>query len=236
MNKTTINQFIQEIEKLGDEYLIGEFTKSLRRRLSRRKIDFWTGMETLRGLVNPMVALMSAKDALNSAETMKVIAVMGDLKKKYKYDEYVRKCDEARRQFLLQRSEYFSTKMGDPYSEDSSSMTDSSIMKDMEDFMGVGENIVGTWLDSILARIKPETIVMEYEDLDGEIQTIETCHEPIRVTKDFVSAPLIDRYTGKTQFDSFLLRSFFDCNEKKWKYVPVRFIVSVKAPSNKEII
>jgi hypothetical protein len=236
MNKTSINQFIQQIENLSYEYSIEEFTKSLRRRLSRRGIDFWSGMESLRGLVNPTVAIMRAKDALNSSEMMKVVEVMNDLKKKYKYDEYVKKCDEVRTTFLHERKEYFSAKLGAPQQGEPLHITNDSIMKNIEDFMGLGENIVGTWLDSILVRIKPETIVLEYEDLNGEIQSIEICHEPIRVTKDFVSAPLIDRYTGKTQFDSFLLRSFFDCNKKKWKYVPIRFIVNVKTPSNKEII
>lgn len=232
MKQTSINQFVQEIEKLGEQYLIEDFTKSLRRRLSRRGINFWNGMDSLRGLVNPTVAILNAKDGLNPADTLKVVQVMEDLKKKYRYDEYVQKCDETRRAFLTQRKNYFSTKMSTPGLDS----PEISLAEEIEDFMGVGENVISTWLDSVLARIKPETLVMDYEDLDGEVHSIEICHEPIRVTKDYVSAPLIDRYTGKTQFDSFLLRSFFDCKNKSWVYVPVRFIVSVKAPTNKEII
>jgi hypothetical protein len=238
MNKTTINQFVQEIEEIGEKYLIGDFVKSLRRRLVRRGIDFWGGLGDMRGLVNPMVAIMQAKNSLSSEETLKVVAVMSDLRKKYRYDEYVRECDEARKNFLGERKNYFSTKLSSPspimeFREENEQV---SIAETIEDFMGVGEAVISSWIDSVLSRIKPETLIMEYEDLDGEVHTMEVCHEPIRVTKDHVSAPLIDRYTGKTQFDSFLLRSFFDCKKKKWCYVPVRFIMNVKSPSSKETI
>jgi hypothetical protein len=95
--------------------------------------------------------------------------------------------------------------------------------------LGVSDVVLCNWMDSILARIKPEVLSVDYEDLDGNIKNANIRAEPVRVTMEYISAPLIDRYTGSSQFDSFLIRSFFDADEKEWIYIPVRFIISVKS-------
>jgi len=221
----SLRDLTERINSLSSEYSMADFGKSFKRRLSRMKIRFWESMSENKGLVNPVQAILTAKNSLTDGEMNKVLRVMEDLKVKYRYDEYIKRCDEAREEFLSDREEYFSSKMGKPITEENSSKM-STVLHDM---LGVSDLVICNWLDSILGKIKPEVLGVDYEDLDGNIKNVNIRAEPIKVTKDYVSAPLIDRYTGSSQFDSFLLRSFFDADEKEWIYIPVRFIISVKS-------
>jgi len=221
----SLNQLTEKIDILSQEYSMGDFTKAFKRRLSRMKINFWDSLSNAKGLVNPVNAILTAKNSLTEEQMVKVLRVMEDLKQKYNYNEYVRKCDEIREEFLLERSDYFAAKMGKPLTIENKGKM-SEVLHDM---LGISDHVLCQWLDSILVKIKPEVLSIDYEDLDGNVKNSNVVCEPIRLTQDYVSAPLIDRYTGNSQFDSFLLRSFFDVDEKEWIYIPVRFIISVKS-------
>lgn len=224
----SLNQLTEMIDALSQEYSMSEFTKAFKRRLSRMKIRFWESMSDNKGLVNPVHAILTAKNSLSDEQMLKVLRVMEDLKEKYKYDEYISKCDKAREEFLSDRADYFAAKMGKPIELENEGKM-SSVLHDM---LGVSDVVLCNWLDSILVKIKPEVLSIDYEDLEGNIKNANICAEPVRVTLDYVSAPLIDRYTGHSQFDSFLLRSYFDADEKEWIYIPIRFIISVKSANS----
>jgi hypothetical protein len=221
----SLKELTQQIDALSQEYSMDDFAKSFKRRLSRMKIRFWESMADNKGLVNPVHAILTAKNSLSDEQMMKVLRVMEDLKEKYKYDEYMEKCDKLREQFLSDRSDYFASKMGKPLTLEN----EGKMSEILHDMLGVSDVVLCNWMDSILARIKPEVLSVDYEDLDGNIKNANIRAEPVRVTMEYISAPLIDRYTGSSQFDSFLLRSFFDADEKEWIYIPVRFIISVKS-------
>jgi len=224
----SINDLTKKIDALHEEYSMGEFAKSFKRRLARRKIDFWNSMNENKGLVNPVISILKAKNSLSDEEMMKVLNILEDLKKKYKYDEYMQRCDEVREMFLLERADYFASTMKQVLSDPEGN----NPFNPLQDMLGASDNMFCTWLEDILRKIRPETLSVDYEDVDGHIKNANICFEPVRVTEDYVSAPLIDRYTGNSQFDSFLLRSFFDADEKEWVYIPVRFIISVKSANS----
>ena len=108
----SLKELTTKVNELSKEYSMDDFTKSFKRRLSRMKIRFWESMAENRGLVNPVHAILTAKNSLSDDQMMKVLRVMEDLKEKYKYDEYMEKCDKLRDQFLSDRSDYFASKMG----------------------------------------------------------------------------------------------------------------------------
>jgi len=226
----SLNELTRMLDALSVEYSMKEFVASFKRRLSRMKINFWDTMGEKKGLVNPVHAILTAKNNLSEEQMLKVLRVMEDLKLKYRYDEYMDKCDKLRDQFLKERSDYFAAKMSKPINElDNKKSKMSSVIYDM---LGVSDVVLSNWIESVLSQIHPETLSIDYEDLEGNIKNASIRHEPVRVTFEYVSAPLIDRYTGNSQFDSFLLRSFFDAEEKEWIYIPLRFIVSVKSTNS----
>lgn len=227
----SLNELTRMLDELSQEYSMKEFLSSLKRRLSRMKINFFDQSSEKKGLVNPVQAVLAAKNNLSEDQLLKVLRVMEDLKVKYRYDEYMGKCDKLREEFLNERSDYFASKMSRPISEiDTKKSKMSTILYDM---LGVSDVVLSNWIESVLVQIKPETLSIDYEDLDGTVKNANIRHEPVRVTLDYVSAPLIDRYCGNSHFDSFLLRSFFDADEKEWMYIPLRFIIEVKSANNK---
>lgn len=227
----SLNQLTKMLDDLSEEYSMKEFVKTFKRRLGRVKINFWDSMADKKGLVNPVQAILTAKNNLSEEQMLKVLRVMEDLKLKYRYDEYMGRCDKLREEFLSERSDYFAAKMSRPMEDlDGKQSKMSSILYDM---LGISDAVLSTWMESVLVQIKPETLSIDYEDLEGNIKNASICFEPVRITSDYVSAPLIDRYTGNSQFDSFLLRSFYDAEEKQWVYIPLRFIIEVKSSNSK---
>ena len=147
----SLKELTEKIDTLSQEYSMSDFTKAFKRRLSRMKIRFWESMSDNKGLVNPVSAILSAKNSLSDEQMLKVLRVMEDLKEKYRYDEYISKCDKAREEFLSDRSDYFAAKMGKPVEIENQGKM-SSVLHDM---LGVSDVVLCNWLDSILAKIKP---------------------------------------------------------------------------------
>jgi hypothetical protein len=216
----SFNEFSNIIEEISNQYSIKDFIKDFKTKLIRRKIDFWKVLGTNKGFVNPVNEILRAKNELTPVEMKKVVQVIDMLKEKYDYQEFLKKCDLIRSKFLSERSDYFSLQM----TNFRGNARDEFVMEDM---LGIQDNVLCGWLDSFLGRIKPDSLKIEYEDLNGDIKSSRIAFKNVEITRDYVECPLVDRYTGSTQFDSFLLRSFYDVDMKHWIYIPIRFIISV---------
>jgi hypothetical protein len=216
----SFNEFSGMIEELSNQYSMKDFIKEFKTKLVRRKIDFWKVLGSNRGFVNPVNEIIRAKNELTPTQMKKVVQVIDQLKEKYDYDQFLKKCDAIRSKFLSERSDYFSIQMTNFQGH----VGDEFLMEDM---LGIQDNVLCGWLDSFLARIKPDSLKIDYENLDGEVKSSRIGFKNVEITKDYIECPLVDRYTGSTQFDSFLLRSFYSIDEKRWIYIPIRFIITV---------
>ena len=144
---------------------------------------------------------------------------------KYSFADFLKECESARQAFLRERKTYFSIKVAKKHTDDSGNGAFSTYF----DITGMTDVMLAEWIDLVLEKVYPGHLNIEYEDMDGKHIKTKITHRICVIGKEFIEAPLIDRYHGSNAYDQFLLHSMYDIKKRKWVYVPMRLIVSVKS-------
>lgn len=227
----SLNDLSITIHEIGKRYniqnYIDEFKTSLTAEVNAK---FWDEFDTLRTstgseIINPLEKIMLLSSLITDDELEKVTKINKRLDQKYSYSNFVKECESARQAFLRERKTYFSMKVAKKHSEDSGNGGLGTYL----DITGMTDVMLGEWLDMLLEKIYPNHLDIEYEDLNGKRVKTRISHRVCVVGKDYIEAPLIDRYHGSNAYDQFYLHSVYDIKKRKWIYIPMRLIVSVKS-------
>lgn len=226
----SLNDLSITIHEIGKRYniqnYIDEFRTSMVTEISPK---FWEEFNSLRTtpigeIVNPLEKIMLLSSVITDEELEKVSKINLRLEQKYEYSKFIKECESARQAFLRERKTYFSIKVGKKHNEESGNGGLNTYL----DITGMTDVMLAEWLDSLLEKIYPEHLDIEYEDMTGKKVKTKISHRVCVVGQDYVEAPLIDRYHGSNAYDQFLLHSVYDIKKRKWTYIPMRLIVSVK--------
>jgi len=227
----SLNDLSITIHEIGKRYDIDRYIDEFRSSMTK-EIDpkFWDEYEYLRSasssdIINPMDKLMLLSGAISDEDMDKVSKISKRLEKKYQYTDFLKECESARAAFLRERKTYFSMKVAKKHSED----TGNGGLGTYFDVTGMTDVMLAHWLDTILEKIYPKTLNLEYEDMSGKVVKTTISHKVCVVDREAVEAPLIDRYHGNNAYDQFLLHSVYDTKKRKWVYVPIRLIISVSS-------
>jgi hypothetical protein len=170
--------------------------------------------------VNPFQKIVDLSSKLSDEMIEKIVSSTENITEKYNYNEYLDECNSLREMFLKDRKNYFSTKaIGNHKNKDG--------MQNIFDISGAADVVLGDFIDKVLVKISPKHLDITYEDLNGSKIVTKIKNKISSVTKEYVEAPLIDRYHGINAYDSFLLRSYYDVKKKDWIYIPIRLIVKL---------
>lgn len=220
--ETNLNQLNEKISELDKKYQIGLFIEQVTNLF--KSIDI--SDENINHIVkNPFIVNDQVFAAVQNVDKEKITNCIQNyikLKKQFKYDSYLKEGNNIRKTFLSERKKYFfnsskNIKFG-------AKGKISNLEKLNVDF--VEQKFIASWLDKLIK--KSGTITIVYEDLDGQTKTITAQHKTINITKDYIEMPLIDRMFGENMFGSFLLHSFYDKDQQKYVYVPLKFIIDIK--------
>jgi hypothetical protein len=227
----SLNDLSITIHEIGKRYniqnYIDEFRTSMTNEVSQK---FWDEFNSIRTtpvgeIANPLEKIMLLSSVISNEELEKVSKINQRLDKKYSYTDFLKECESARQAFLRERKTYFAMKVAKKHSDDSGNGGLGSYL----DITGMTDVMLAEWLDSLLEKIYPDHLDIEYEDMSGKKIKTKISHRVCVVGPDYVEAPLIDRYHGSNAYDQFLLHSVYDIKKRKWVYVPMRLIVSVKS-------
>lgn len=227
----SLNDLSITIHEIGKRYDIEKYIEEFRSSMSKEiSPKFWEEYEYLKTVgsadsVNPIDKLMLLSSSISDEEMEKVSKINQRLNRKYQYTDFLKECESARAAFLRERNTYFSMKVAKKHSDD----TGNGGLGTYFDVTGMTDIMLANWLDKMLEKIYPGTLDLEYEDMTGKKVKTKITHRICVVDKETVEAPLIDRYHGNNAYDQFLLHSVYDTKKRKWVYVPIRLIVSVKS-------
>ncbi len=90
------------------------------------------------------------------------------------------------------------------------------------------------WLDGVVEQEsmqRQRTILLEYENLQGEMVRLEVSYKPDELTEEYVSCRPIDRFVGEFPYDSFLIRHFWN-DKLGWVPVPIHLIKTYAVQQN----
>ena len=223
LNDLTI--YLHEINK---KFRISEFVQEYKGVVGTKSAKALNEFER-DNLINPFQKIMNLSSKVSEDQLAKMIQIGDSLSSKYDYSGYLDACQAIREEFLEERKNYFSCKVTSNEKKD--------IITNIFELSGTGDLILADFLDHTLVNIYPLHLDVVYEDLSGKKIKAKIRSKDIKITKDHVDAPLIDRYHGINAYDTFLLRSFYDFPKKKWIYIPVRLIISVTCEEDiKEIL
>lgn len=161
------------------------------------------------------------------------IVKFNDIKKKYKYESYLRAGRTLRDKFIKSRKNnpINIIKLDAKYDKKSTNIAKINLLYLRQYIFAVG-------LDRVLKMISPQPVTIKYEDLDGKVKSVRVVYRKSTIdeaTMD-VEAPLIDRTVGETLFDSFFLHSFYDIEHNKWCYIPVELIQKIEGLSKETFL
>jgi hypothetical protein len=224
-DKDKLNDLLSQVQQLNEKYQIKDFTEELK---SVFKLIDISDDHVDEFLKNPYVIMQSGSFPLANIDPAKLTNCLNQyhkIKKKYKYESYIREGHALRKNFLRQRKNYiFNSSKFIKFTSTSKSSTLEKLNMDYAE-----QQFIAKWIDKLLKKIYPKTLMIEYEALDGSVRTAEIRHHKIEVTPDYVDAPLIDRLVGEFLFDTFLLHSFYDVKTESYRYFPVKFIIKMLA-------
>jgi len=228
----SLNDLSISIHEIGQRYQIQSYIEEFRQSLGEEVSDrFWDDFDsTVRTVsvgeaVNPLEKIMLLSSMITDDELEKVSKINQRLDRKYQYTDFIKECTHARQAFLRDRHNYFAMKVAKKHSDDSGN----GGLGTYFDVTGMTDVMLAEWLDAALSAVYPNHIDIEYEDMSGKRIKTKIAHRICVVVRDYVEAPLIDRYHGKNAYDQFLLHSVYDIKKNKWVYVPMRLIVSLKS-------
>ena len=226
----SLNDLSINLHLINKKYKIKDFIAEYRDEISKINDLLRQELITSDGLTNPVQKVVQISQMLTEEELDQTIEVVEKLSHKYDYTSYIEECETIRRNFMVDRENYFAVK---------ATKSQAKIVDEVTtifELTGTSEMIFSKWMDKILEKIQPKTLEIDYEDIDGKRKKAKVKHKVASMSDDFVEAPLIDRYHGINAYDSFLLHSFFDVYQNKWIYIPVKLIISLKCEEDIEDI
>ena len=226
----SLNDLSINLHLINKKYKIKDFIEEYREEISKINDILRQELVTSDGLTNPVQKVVQISQLLTEEELDQTIQVVEKLTHKYDYTSYIEECETIRKNFMVDRENYFAVK---------ATKSQAKIVDEVTtifELTGTSEMIFSKWLDKILEKIQPKTLEVDYEDIDGRRKKAKVKHKFASMSDDYVEAPLIDRYHGINAYDSFLLHSFFDVYQNKWIYIPVKLIVSLKCEEDIEDI
>ena len=207
----SLNDLSITIHEIGKRYNIQNYME-----------EFRTSMTSE---VNPIEKIIMMSSVISDDQLEKVSKINKRLELKYSFADFLKECESARQAFLRERKTYFSIKVAKKHTDDSGNGAFSTYF----DITGMTDVMLAEWIDLVLEKVYPGPLNIEYEDMDGKHIKTKITHRICVIGKEFIEAPLIDRYHGSNAYDQFLLHSMYDIKKRKWVYVPMRLIVSVKS-------
>lgn len=223
-NKTNLNDLLTQIRDLNEKYLIQDFSEESKKLFGQLNIDSSHVDEIIRNPLNALNGKLHLGD-IGEETFQKCIKDYKNLKKKYKYDSYIREGHALRKSFLQQRKNYIFNSA--KFIKFQTSGRTSPLEKLSIDY--AEQHFISRWVDKLLKRIYPRTLMIQYEDLSGYVKTAEIQYRKISLTPEYVEAPLIDRLIGESVFDTFLLHSFYNVETQSHEYFPVKFIIQMRS-------
>lgn len=135
------------------------------------------------------------------------------LDKKYKYREFHEKASAIRNAFEDMRPSYLYNGLMEQCFPVSA-------------FLGpVGSDAVFVdWFDEAVKAEAPNPIRVEYEDLDGTFKTVTIVDRPDEVTLEYVSCRPLNRFSGSSPYDAFLMRHYYCPEQDEWIPIPIQLI------------
>ena len=224
-DKNKFQDLLLEIQQLNEKYQIKDFTEEIK---SLFKIVDISEENIQELLTNPFSGTGVLSDPSQQDKLARCIGQYHKIKKKYNYDSYVREGHALRKKFLRSRKDYiFNSNKFIRFVTKGKSSTLEKLNMDFAE-----QKFIAKWIDKLLKKIYPKTLIVEYETLDGNIETAEIAHHKVEVTFDYVHAPLIDRFVGEYLFNTFLLHSFYNAETEKYEYFAVKFIIKMYSKDN----
>ncbi len=227
----SLNDLSITIHEIGKRYNIQNYMEEFRTSMtSEVNPKFWDEFDTLRSnskseIVNPLEKIIMMSSVISDDQLEKVSKINKRLELKYSFADFLKECESARQAFLRERKTYFSIKVAKKHTDDSGNGAFSTYF----DITGMTDVMLAEWIDLVLEKVYPGHLNIEYEDMDGKHIKTKITHRVCVIGKEFIEAPLIDRYHGSNAYDQFLLHSMYDIKKRKWVYVPMRLIVNVKS-------
>lgn len=225
-DKNNFKDLLSQIQHLNEKYQINDFNQELKGVFEIFDIDTSEIQNLLQNPFSPASTTMF--DKVDQQKLADCVRQYNKIKKKYNYESYVREGHTIRKNFLRQRKNYIfnSSKFVRFVTKGKSS----AIEKLNIDF--AEQKFIAKWVDKLLKKIFPKTLVIEYEKLDGTTHRAEIQHRKVEINSEYVDAPLIDRFVGENLFDIFLLHSFYSTESKNYEYVPIKFIIRMYSKDN----
>lgn len=221
----TVNDLIISAQEIYRKYNIPDFEKEVSDIFSSIGLDY-KKIDLMIQNEEEFINSDFINNDISDASLYECIKKYTEVRKKYNYDKYVKDGYKIRKAFLDERKEYTFIK-------------NSNIPSNCTELYKLNldyneQHSSSIWLDRSLKKAYPDSFTIKYEDVDGKIKKIVAQHKSIDIDQEYIEAPLIDRVIGTTVFDSFLLHSFYDTLTKKWKYVPIKLIVSIESNKSPE--
>jgi hypothetical protein len=227
----SLNDLSITIHEIGKRYNIQNYMEEFRTSMtSEVNSKFWDEFDALHSnskseIVNPLEKIIMMSSVISDDQLEKVSKINKRLELKYSFADFLKECESARQAFLRERKTYFSIKVAKKHTDDSGNGAFSTYF----DITGMTDVMLAEWIDLVLEKVYPGHLNIEYEDMDGKHVKTKITHRVCVIGKEFIEAPLIDRYHGSNAYDQFLLHSMYDIKKRKWVYVPMRLIVNVKS-------
>lgn len=215
----SINDFSAKMLELNKKYDIKNFIDESTSVFEKYEHDK-TKIQKIYQDPNEMAVFIQELD-LTSEGILEIIEETKKIQSKFHYSEYLEEASELRTKYINGRKNYYYNQISFLKSKEFAKILDLSFLE---------ESMVSTWILSALYNNKNTIYEIVYEDVDGNIVSTDIQHRGVDIPDnyEYIEAPLIDRTTGITSFDSFLLKSFYDVIQKKWILIPVRNILSIK--------
>jgi hypothetical protein len=199
----TAKDLTTAIKALGAEYNIDEFEDEF---VVLAKSFGATESSLLNDEFNPVFLLEEGRK-----EDFKLfMKAVEDLDRKYKFQNFHDQCVYLRNAFDRERKGY---------------LYDNVLLQcvPMAFFFPpeVADNFFQDWLDGVIEQ--EESVLLEYENLDGEVVRIEVAHKEDEYTIEYTECRPINRFVGDMPYDAFLVRYFWNEN-KGWVPVPIHLI------------
>lgn len=227
-DKNNFKDLLSQIQQLNEKYQINDFNQELKSVFEIIDVDT-SQIQSM--LQNPFAVINTSTGFFDNIDQQKLaecVRQYNKIKKKYNYESYVREGHTIRKNFLRQRKNYiFNSSKFVRFVTKGKSSTIEKLNIDFAE-----QKFIAKWVDKLLKKIYPKTLIIEYEKLDGTTHRAEIQHRKVEINSDYVDAPLIDRFVGEYLFDIFLLHSFYDIETKNYEYVPIKFIIKMYSKDN----
>jgi hypothetical protein len=219
----TIKELQEETTNLLSEYSINEYIVEATALFKPIGVDY---KDIMQRIINPTHDLVVELDLDNSADKHNLSDATTEklmkLRKKYKYDLYVRTGKRIRDGFLKHRK----NNLFNHLELSAKGHKLSPIEKVSLDFYR--EHLLALAIDKALRTVLGQTVMVTFEDnLSGDIKQMKIKYNKSYFDQEEITAPLIDRSIGTNMFDSFFLHGFYNVDAKAWDYIPVALIQKI---------